>query len=375
MIRVGIVAKAQDVTCGGVLSINPIDSKGNLVETAIEAMQCSPNTGDGQGIFTMPGMGSTVLYMDVADAMANLAPYLKTSDIPFKFVWIGAIATSQIIQRKGQSGITNDKNDADDGNNTQKDYLGRDPRKSGLLSDNGVPEAGAVYADNFLPQQDLWKTKNGHKMVMSHKITDKGRHDNSMLMQSAAGKFLRIDDGPPELKMDRIELSDEHKNRFVIKTGGLRPDSCELYTIRDQEQITERGSQCQMIMPASTGTQYRHNYGGGNIEDKACKGNYTLEAEKDITRITANGNISEIAVMGDAEYSTRAGTTSINASEGLNLTCGASTITMTPTSITIDSPHVDITGATGDAVILGKSLVTHYHISPFFGIPTTPPMP
>ena len=377
MIRLGIVEETKDITSGGVLKITPIDSKGQLAEQSIEAVQCAPNAGDGQGIFTIPGPGSIVMFVDASDTMARLAKFLQTSDVGYKYVWLGALAGGESMQRKGQSGVTADKNDADDGNNTQKDYLGRDPRKGGLLSDKGIAQAGGVYADNFIPQQDIWKTKNGHKFIMSHKITDKGRHDNSILTQSAGGKFIRIDDGPAELKMDRIEISDEHRNRFIIKTGGTRPDSSELYTIRDQDQTSERGNQTQTIMGASEGSQLRHNYGAGNIEDKACKGNHTIEAEKDMSRFSHTGNILEVAFKGNSEYTTLEGTTLINAAEGLTLVCGGSVIEMKPNSIDITSAKITLNGTTevtGGTTTLATGVVldTHFHIGNLGG-PTSPP--
>ena len=353
MIRVGVVTSAKDPTTGGVLKITPIDSNGQLSENDIEACQCSPNTGHGQGIFTIPGEGSIVLFVEVADAMHTLAQFLQTDDIPYKYVWLGAIAGASQTQYRGRSGVSNDKNDADESNNTQTGVYGADPRKNENISDKGIPEAGNVYSDNFIPQQDVWKHKAGHKFVMSHKITST-RHDNSMLLKSAGGKFIKIDDGPAEMKMDRIVIQDENKNRFVIKTGGTRPDSVELHSKRDQEFTTERGNQFSYILSGSDGSQVRHNYGSGDIEDKATRGSHNTEAEKDLNRKAIQGDIGEFADKGDITYQATNGRMTINAGVGMDIICGATTISLTPAGI-------NIIGGTGDVLVAGISLTGHTH--------------
>ena len=186
----------------------------------------------------------------------------------------------------------NSREDADDANATQKDSYGRGPTDSGVLIDTGVPDSGSVYADNGLPQQDIWKTRNGHKFVMSHKIT-KARHNNSILYQTAGGKFLRLDDGPPELAMDRITLSDEKKNRFQIITGGVRPNMALLETRQDQEFTSLEGAQYQTVVTGS-GDQIRDNMGKGDIRDHVHQANHITTAYVDINRTSHTGDIFEL---------------------------------------------------------------------------------
>ena len=35
-----------------------------------------------------------------------------------------------------------------------------------------------MYAENGIPQQDIFKSKHGHKLILSHKITETGVNDN-----------------------------------------------------------------------------------------------------------------------------------------------------------------------------------------------------
>jgi len=373
-LRIGVVVETKDITSAGVIKVMPIDSEGQLSQSAIPVVYLSMNIGAGQGIFSMPGKGTVIMYEDASDALKNLSEFAQTSDIPYKWVYVGSL-TSQMIQRRGQSSVSDNKNDADESNDTQKDYLQRNPFKNSIILDSGVPEAGLVYADNFLPQQDVWKHKCGHKFIMSHKITHKGRHDNSILLQAASGKKIHIDDGPAQMRMDRITIIDEHKNRIVIRTGGDNPDSSTIHTIRNQDYTTEKGSQVMTIMPASKGVMRRDQLGTGDMEDLVVKGNYRLEVEKNILRISHNGDIKERADTGNIDYNATVGEIRIEAGTALTLTCGASVITMTPDSINIDSPaftlNSDAMAFNGTATLTGVTgtLNTHMHVGNH-GIPT-----
>jgi phage baseplate assembly protein gpV len=374
--RVGIVIDTRDITSAGILKVSPIDSDGQVSQTPIDVVYLSPNVGGGQGLFTIPGDGSYIMYEDAGDSLLRLAKHAQHSDTPYKWVFAGCL-TSNLIQRRGESSLSDDKNDADEGNDTQRDPYGRDPFVDNIIIDSGVPEAGNVYADNFLPQQDVWKHKSGHKFVMSHKITDNGRHDNSMLLQNASGKKILIDDGPPDLKMDRITITDEHKNRIVIRTGGDNPDSSTIHTIRNQDYTTEKGSQRMTVMPASKGHQRRDQMGEGDMMDFVAKGNYRMSVEKNILRISHNGNIEERADTGDMNYTASQGAIEIEAANSITLTCGGSTITMTPASIDITSAIINLNGITQvtggtTTIATGVVLDTHMHTGNL-GFPTSPP--
>ena len=353
--RIGIIASTRDITSGGIIKVQPLDSNGQLADSTVDVVWLSMNVGAGQGIFSMPGVGTMVMFTRATEALGSLNNHLRNSDNPYEWVFVGAL-TSQNIQRRGESSVSDDKNNADEGNDTQKDHLQRDPLVKNIIVDSGVPEAGLVYADNHLPQQDVWKHKCGHKYVMSHKITDKGRHDNSILLQTAIGKKLHIDDGPAETKMDRITITDEHQNRIIIRTGGDNPDSSTIHTIRNQDYTTEKGSQVMTIMPGASekSLMRRDQLGAGNMEDFVAQADYRLTVEKNILRISHNGDIEERADTGSIAYNSTLAAISLEAATSITLTCGASTITMTPAAIAIDSPTVTISGM--KAAILSSSL-------------------
>jgi len=59
---------------------------------------------------------------------------------------------------------------------------------------------------------------------------------------------------------------------------------------------------------------------------------------------------------------------------GLDLTCGTSVIKMTPVSISIGATiSIDVCAPAGDVHVGAVSLISHSHISPFFGLPTAWP--
>ena len=382
MLYVGKVVSTTDFLQAGNLHIKSFTPLGDPSDDVITASMCSPNVGGDQGIISIPGPGSVVLFVDVQS--------LSSADITFqhKYVWLGALATQTVIT-KNQSVVANDALNPDDYCNEQKDPHARHPSDSGLLVGGGTPDEGTMYNSDGNPQKSIWKFLSGHKIVLSRLVDAVlGRNDNSLLVQSAGGKHLRLDDGPPELGMDRISLRDENQNRLEIRAGGTRPNSSLLETGQDQEFNSLRGCQHMTIMADSTGDQVRENIGTGNIEDRAHQGNHDITAYVDINRTSLTGDITHICEEGDITFQTQMGdinleaaadidmdagkNVTIDAPVGITFTCGESTITMSEDSIDITSPTITINGVKGDAVINGISLVTHQHIGNL-GFNTSPP--
>jgi len=321
MFNIGRVISTKDTLYEGSLLIKPFIPLGDPSDDVITASMCSPNTGGDQGITSIPGPGSVVLFLDV-QSLAG-----EDSGVTFrhKYVWLGALAT-QTLMTKNQSVVANDAMNPDDFCNEQKDPYARHPMNSGVLVGTGNPEEGTIYNSDGYPQKSIWKFLSGHKIVLSRLVDAVlGRNDNSLLVQSAGGKHLRLDDGPPELGMDRISLRDENQNRFEIRAGGSRPNSSLLETGQDQEFNSLRGCQHMTIMAGSNGDQVRENIGTGNIEDIAHQGNHAITAYVDINRTSLTGDITHICEKGD-----------------ITLICGESTITMTQTSIDLTSPLITI---------------------------------
>lgn len=365
IIKVGRVVDTRDDSAGGKLTIAPLDSNGDESGSTIQAVASSPNIGDGHGFLSVPGPGSLVIYVE--------APPIRFNKIrvPVQYFWLGAIALP-MLQTMGRSSLSHDKNDADESNNTQKDHLARTPSDSKHIYDSGIPEGQLMYADNDLPQKDMWKHKKGHKIIMSHKITDKGTHDTGILVQSSSGKHIHINDGHPDAGAhDRIKICDEKvsneggPNMFEIISGGDKADTAWLKTERDQTHISHKGSQLHEIAKGS-GSQRRDNKGSGDIVDKAYKGQHIVEAEKGIRRTTSEGGVIEIAKDGSIQYSAEDGDVVVEASNEIVLKCGQSTITLSPLLVEITSPLINLNGLTvttgGDAITAGGiGLGTHIH--------------
>ena len=70
----------------------------------------------------------------------------------------------------------------------------------------------------------------------------------------------------------------------------------------------------------------------------------------------------------------KVGSCTVTIEDGTVTVDAASKLTMTAPNITIDGNTVNITGASGDCVISGVSLVHHVHTCPAAGAPTSPPL-
>ena len=366
MLRVGRVQSNVDNTAGGILKIKPLDSTGDVIDEEFDAVPCSPNLGEGYGFLSVPGKGATVIFMEIPPIVRGV----DKGQVTFRHAWIGVVATDE-VRMKGQAAFSNDKNDPDESNNTQKDVLGQPgyPEKTKSLT---IPEGENMYAENGIPQQDIFKSKHGHKLVLSHKITETGVNDNGILLQTASGKGLHINDGPPELKMDRITLKDEQNHGVRGERGANRfeiisyKDQAELVTEKDQLHITHSGNQEHMIM-CGEGTQYRINRGKGDIQDTAAYGNHKINANKDIVSVSHKGNIIETVMDGDIQENAPNGSIISNAGSELRLVCGDSSITLTPGSVQINAPSITLNNGltineAGFATLAtGVGLETHTH--------------
>lgn len=354
MIHVGQVISTKDPLFQGSLVIKPSIPLGDPSDDVITASMCAPNTGGDQGITSIPGPGSFVLFLDVQSLWGEGS----NATFQHKYVWLGALAT-QTLMTKNQSVVANDAMNSDDYCNEQKDPYARRPDDPGVIVATGTPEEGTIYNSDGYPQKSIWKFLSGHKIVLSRLVDAVlGRDENSVLVQSAGGKHLRLDDGPPELGMDRISLRDENQNRLEIRAGGSRPNSVLLETGQDQEFNSLRGCQHMTIMAGSNGDQVRENIGTGNIEDRAHQGNHDITAYVDINRTSLTGDITHICEKGDITFQTQMGDinleaaanidmdsgqdVTIDATVGITFTCGESTITMTPDSIDLTSPLITI---------------------------------
>ena len=375
MLKLGRVIDAKDPLMAGILNIQPLDGEKNV--DPIVAIPCTPNLGGGGGFFSPPTKGTIVLYADLGTGIEGRSELSKNGTL-YKHVWIGGVG-QMLPQEKGRNPLTNDKNTAEDYDTQGRDYLARSPGEGDNIVDFGLPEPFTIYADNLLPQADVWKQKNGHKIIMVHKITEEGRYNSGIFVQAKSGKRLHIDDQPKTANGggDRITLIDEKSgntlkaNRFELISSD---DEAQLVTDKNQLFTTNIGSQHHTIVTGS-GDQRRDNQGKGNIVDVAFNGDHKITAESNITRQANQGDISETAMMGDITYKATTGEVTIDSPMNITLKCGESTIVLGPASITLTSPVITLNGANmalnGITTLTGVTgtLNTHQHVGNL-GAPT-----
>ena len=356
-IRSGLVVHTRDTTRSGTLWIQPDGTDdGTPGDNIIAASMGSPSVGAGYGFFHVPGPGSRVLYAELSQ--------VGETHIPNKYVWFASVAVP-VLMTAGRNVAGNDVHDAEDFVDTQIDLDGAPPTATGLRYNAGIPNIDQIYRDNDLPQAAVWKAPPGHFIQMSHKTTDKGTCDIATLIMNASGKYIKLDDGPPGKGMDRITISDEAwehgGNRMEIKTGDAdKPNSILLQSKQDQDYISVEGSQL-MAITGGEGSQMRECVATGGIHDIAYTGEHNTEAETAINRTCHTGDITDSAPLGNIIR---------QAGQSIEIRCGASVIRLNPGSIDISSPIINICGQGGEVTIGATGLVTHEHISPFFGLPT-----
>ena len=300
-----------------------------------DAQPCSyvaPVGGGGSGFFAIPGLGATVLIGSTS-----------FTDPVCKYFWMGCLYAAGGTEQqnsKSQPYFTDEarKNlvrtvvdDGDDTGDEEKDTPGN-------------PDAQEVYGTSDTPDSYIIKHPSGHKFVMSdinNEIVKK-----EILLKTAENKRLILSDSPPSAGGDNIILIDENDNQIRISSLGnkdkdIGPDSIIAQATGDIDLISlENGVEITATARSDKNIEI-NNAGTGDIVIDSKGGAVTINA-------AATGEIA--------------------------LKCGASTITMTATSISIDSPAVNITGSTGDVMVMAKSLVTHVHGPTATIFPTTPPI-
>tara|TARA_R110002110_G_scaffold171815_5_gene374444 strand:- start:1325 stop:1864 length:540 start_codon:yes stop_codon:yes gene_type:complete len=170
--------------------------------------------------------------------------------------------------------------------------------------------------------------------------------NKQILLKTAENKRLILSDSPPSAGGDNIVLIDENDNQIRISSLGNDEKNIE------PDSITVQATGVIDLISLENG-----------IEITA-----TAQSDKNIEINNAG--------TGDIIIDSAGGAVTINAAAAgeIALKCGASTITMTATSISIDSPTVNITGTAGDVMVAAKSLVTHTHGPTATVFPTTPPI-
>ena len=286
----------------------------------------SPIAGAGYGFFAVPGIGATVLIG-------------KTSfgDPPSQNFWLGCLYATgqrQIHGLKAQPYKFGDpeqyiKNEIDDS---------ADPIQMSPAVSYGVPNEQEVYRDNDLPDSFILKHPAGHSISLTDKHSPE-RQINEVKLKSAGNKRLILSDAPAAAGGENILLIDENENQIKITSTAETADKNDSIITESKgniETTSKEGNSIHTIGADSAGDYSITNIGTGNIDISSNQGHITLLAATSIT-----------------------------------LTCGDSTITMTPEGINITAPEVNIDGVeAGDVLVQGISLRQHKHLGNL-GAPTS----
>ena len=358
MIRVGRVVESKDPLAAGCIRVIPLDAQGTTADFV--CAPCTPNLGGGTGFLSVPGPGTAVLFVHLKDFSYTLA---GGDDHSYNYVWLGALG-EQIVSEKGRHPHGADKNAAENWDTSQR------TSQQGIVLDTGIPEPDRVYGSNFYPEVDIWKHRNGHKILLAHKVALDGVNDDCILVQARSGKKIHIDDQAPVSTGggDRITICDEkadstrNANRIELITSS---DKLEIETFRDQEYISNKGHQNHTILHQSSGHQRRDNMGSGDILDTVHQGNYQVIAKKNVTDIAEEEDILYQAKKGDITITADQGSILENAMTEIKIQVMGTTITVTPTSVSVDAP-VDI-NLTAPSITLNSALTTTIN-SPTFTV-------
>ena len=286
----------------------------------------SPVGGAGYGFFALPGIGATVLVGSV--------PF---SNPPNKYFWMGCLYEGGERQddMRTQPYYFGDKDP--DGIQLTRVEVKESATSNITQGGSTNPDSQDCYGSNDLPDSFILKHPEGHTVSLTNKKTDV--EISEIKLKSALNKRIWINDAPAESGGDNILLIDDAEN---------------------QVRITKTGH--------------------GDVTDNSiiasCKQNINLTSDSGDILLDTNekGNIN-LSNLGDGgiNLTTMNGEVTVSSPSKITLKCGSSTITITPAGIDISASVLNINGDTGDAIILGKSLVTHKHIGNH-GAPTTPPL-
>ena len=198
------VQAATDTLHGGHLSVICDQVHG---AQAFTCKMASPFGGAGYGLFAVPGAGASVLITEVQGE---------------GWVWFSCLfnleveagGTATVVDPKG-TGSEAQKSEAED----PYAKLGREEGDPMQMT-HGVPESFLAYAENNEPEQYIWKTPKGHKIIMSEKHTE-NCEEKHITIQSAGGKRIILDDADArtEIGTEPSMPTGQTGDRIIIADG------------------------------------------------------------------------------------------------------------------------------------------------------------
>jgi|TARA_R110002012_G_scaffold70362_3_gene181356 hypothetical protein len=280
----------------------------------------SPVGGGGAGLFALPGIGATVL-------CANI----PSTNPPVENVWIGCLyKDGQVVP---DSFISQPYSKLD--TEVARNYLSekQPPRglPTGATVGAGVPNQDVIYADNNLPNSYVFQHPAGHSLRMTKKVTPQ-RNQNEIVIRSAMGKRLVLNDAPASKGGNALQLLDADNNGISIYTETTAP-TVAIETEGSIVQTSKQGDITSTI-PATA---------------------------KDAEVTTTNGSLnSHIGFSSIGEN----GTLNLTATKEIILQVGGTSLKLTDAGLTINAPKVNITGGEGSELSLaGIHFTTHNHVA------------
>lgn len=320
-IIVGTVVSVLDMSCKGSIAVM-LDTLGT--SATVNANAATPFAGTDYGFFSVPTPGTRVLV---------LKP--ETND-GSDWIWFACLVGDH-ASIPGNKVTPIDRSDQSRYPDTEvKEYENSEPVRR---SDS--PDCFVVYEDNFLPEQYIWKSPDGHKFVMSDKVTQQ-RIKKFIKMRSSGGKEIVIDDSPANQGGDNIRIIDEQGNSIIIQTGGKEGGWIKEFAKNTLEMVSKGGDISQTIL-GGEGDIISENLGKGGIKAIAHKGNITITSAKKNVNVKANQDFtvssSVIEYDADERLTVKVGTSTVEVSqESINLTTESGEVYIGPGGIRLANP-------------------------------------
>ena len=178
-----------------------------LEEKVFDCQMATPFGGAGYGFFNVPGKGAHVLITEVEGR---------------GWVWFACLQTLE-VEPGGKTTDTQPKGTGDEALKLETEdayaILGREEGDPMQLT-HGVPEGFLVYEGNGQPEQSIWKTAKGHKIIMSEKHTEE-RESKHITIQSLGGKRIILDDADArtETGVEPTNAAGQTGDRIIISDG------------------------------------------------------------------------------------------------------------------------------------------------------------
>jgi len=198
------VVDAADPLHGGHLKVICDQVHG---EAKFTAKMATPFGGAGYGFFGVPGKGASVLITEVQGE---------------GWVWFACLFNLE-VEQGGKMTVVDPKGEGSESQKYEADdayaKLGREEGDPMQMT-HGVPESFLAYEENNQPEQYMWKTPKGNKIIMSEKHTE-NNEEKHITIQSAGGKRIILDDADArtEVGTEPSLPSGQTGDRIIIADG------------------------------------------------------------------------------------------------------------------------------------------------------------